>query len=156
MPKNRSPQLLRLMASVYTENKAARDTCFGVAAVSVDGNLMPKKAAVDAVVKGMKQSRRRVRILVLASFSPDEGLHPSSPAPQRTPGILGAGLDCRSHRISHTSIHRPSPFETICVEKSVMHAQTCGPNGFSDECSMMLHDSGRHKKDDCKLDVYLV
>ena len=76
MPKNRSPQLLRLMASVDTEKKAA-----------VDGNLMPKKAAVDAekkapvdaVVMGMKQPRRRVRILVLASFSTVEALHPSAP-----------------------------------------------------------------------------
>ena len=87
MPKNRSPQLPRLMASVDTEKKAARDTCFGVAAVSVDGNLMPKKAAVDAekkapvdaVVMGMKQPRRRVRILLLASFSTVEAMYPSAP-----------------------------------------------------------------------------
>ena len=99
MPKNRSPQLERLMASVYIDKKAATDTCFGVAAVSVDGhlmlkksavaakknapvdcNLMPQKAAVDAEKKAardaevmeMKEPRRTVRILLLAFFSPDE------------------------------------------------------------------------------------
>ena len=106
---------------------------------AVDGNFLPRKAAVDLPVKEMQQFRRKFRVLVLAFFSPDipcalvplrtpdipcavvplrmPALHSFALVPLRTPDIPCAQVVCKTHRIFHKR-----PLQKNCCRKIVMHS----------------------------------
>ena len=96
---------IALLTQTAIEYWLQSQKCFATRRAVHPGNSLPQ---VDAVMMGMKQSRRRVR---------------------RTFWVLGAGQDCRSHAIFRTSVHRilaTKPKGSIATVQAHCHCAGAG------------------------------